>query len=148
MFPYVKHAKSCKVTVIVISGKNGHKDIELQFNETENGPVFEDLFFGGYSYELFDCTEDILPDEVIRDIHSILQGQVTVIEAYDLKSCRRIADSIFVRSDHSDPLFGEPGYQKAMEKIHKPLSFFKKIFHVKEQYEIYDYENYQCVIKE
>ncbi|MBR3094009.1 MAG: hypothetical protein IKH12_00265 [Clostridia bacterium] len=147
LFPYVKNAKSCKVTTIVIRSKNGHKNTELQFNETKDGTVFVGLFFGGYSYELFDCQEEYLSDEIIREIDDIREGRVSVIEVNNLKKSRWIGDFCFDRNDMDDPIFGEPGFEKAMRKVQKPLSFFKKLFHAKIQYEVYDFERYQCIIK-
>ena len=44
LFPYVKNAKSCKVTTIVIRSKNGHKNTELQFDETKDGTVLWSCF--------------------------------------------------------------------------------------------------------
>ena len=147
LFPSLKNAKSCKVTVMVIHSKNGHKDIELQFNETKDGNVFAELYFGGFSYELFGVREDYLSDEIIREIDDIREGRVSVIEVNDLKKCRWIGDSRFDRNDMDDPMFGESGFEKAMRKVQKPLSFFKKLFHAKIQYEVYDFERYQCIIK-
>ncbi|MBQ9413932.1 MAG: hypothetical protein IJU16_02255 [Clostridia bacterium] len=147
LFPYLKNAKPCKVTTIVIRSKNGHKDIELQFNETKGGTIFVDLYFGGYSYELFDCQDEYLSDEIIREIDGIREGRVTVIEVYNLKKCRWIGDFVFDRNDMDDSIFGEAGFEKAMKKVQKPLSFFKKLFHAKIQYDIYDFERYQCIIK-
>ena len=148
LFPYLKNAKPCKVTTIVIRSKNGHKNIELQFNETKDGTVFVELYFGGFSYELFDCQEEYLSNEILREIADIREGKVTVIEANDLKKRRWIADAQFDRSDKEDPVFGELGFEKAMIKVQKPLSIFKKLFHAKIQYDIYDFESYQCIIKE
>ena len=148
LFPYVKHAKPCEVTALVVHCPNGKKNIELQFNAVDNEYLFVDLSFGGYSFELFDCQEEFLSHEILREIQVILQGQTAVIEANDLKHRRWSADAIFDRSDKDDPAFGEPGYQKAIAKIHKPLSFIQKLFHAREQYEIFDSEHYQCIIKE
>lgn len=132
---------------MVIHSKNGHKDIELQFNETKDGNVFAELYFGGFSYELFGVREEYLSDEIIREIDGIREGRVSVIEVNDLKKCRWIGDSRFDRNDMDDPLFGESGFEKAMRKVQEPLSFFKKLFHAKIQYEVYDFERYQCIIK-
>ena len=147
LFPYLKNAKPCKVTVMVIHSKNGHKDIELQFNETKDGNVFVDLYFGGFSYELFGGGDEYLSDEIIREIDGIREGRVSVIEVNNLKKCRRIGDFCFDRNDMDDPISGESGFEKTMRKVQKPLPFFMKLFHSKIQYEVYDFERYQCIIK-
>ena len=86
-------------------------------------------------------------DEIIREIDGIREGRVTVIEVNNLKKCRWIGDFVFDRNDMDDPIFGEAGFEKVMRKVQKPLSFFKKLFHAKIQYDIYDFERYQCIIK-
>ena len=138
-----KKAKLCKVTVIVIRCKNGHKDVELQFNSTDDGDIFVELFFGDYSYELFDCGEELLPNEIIRNINSVLQCNISIIVAYDLRRKRWLGDICYDKEVNS----GETYYKTALERIHKPKSLVAKLFHDKRQYEIYDFENYQCIIK-
>lgn len=143
MYAHVEKAKPYGTTVIVIRSKNGQKDIEIQFNTTEEACVFVDFFFGSYSFELFDWKEELLPNEMLRLITCILQCKFTVVTVHDLKRKRWIGDLSF----DSENDYEESYYQREMAKINRPLSFLEKISRCKRQYEIYDFEKYQCVIK-
>ena len=146
LFPYTKIAKPCKVIALLIRSKNGYKNIELQFNELGDNFIFEELRFGDYCYEMFDCEEEILAQELINRILEIRQGKLVIIVVNDLKNKRRIGDACFDRGDE-DKFFGESGFQKAMQRIEKPKSFLSKLFGAKEQYEIFDWNIYQCIVK-
>ncbi len=147
LFPYVKHSKSCKVFVIVIQSKNGHVNLELQFN-MENGTLeLYDLHFGGYSHELFNCDEEIIQKEIIDTISEITSGKMKIITVNDLKAKRWLEDICFDTSDSGDDMFGMPGFQKAMKKIQKKKSFLAKAFKLQTQYEIYDWNTYECIVK-
>jgi hypothetical protein len=54
---------------------------------------------------------------------------------------------IFDRNDFDDDFFGEMGYQKTMRRIQKRKGCLARLFNVKRQYEIYDWNSYQCIIK-
>ena len=86
MFPYTKNAKPCKVIVLSIRSNNGRNDIELQFNANDNNISFEELWFGGYSFEMFDYNEEILVDDLLDRIKEIQSGNFVVIIANDLKN--------------------------------------------------------------
>ena len=147
LFPYTKKAKPCKVIAIIIKSNNGKKDIELQFNEADDGFRFEELWFGEFSYEMFDYSEEILESGLLERISNIMQGKTAVIIANDIKNKRWLGDAGFDRSDDSDDTFGEPGYQKAIRRIQRKKGLFAKIFQSKTQYEIYDWNSYKCIIK-
>jgi hypothetical protein len=57
-----------------------------------------------------------------------------------------IADMCFDRNDTEDDLFGEAGFQKAMRRFQKRKGLFGKMFQRQRQYEIYDWNSYQCII--
>ncbi len=144
-FPYTKNAKSCKVIAIIIKSKNEKKNIELQFNDVDGESYFEELRFGDYCYEMFDYNEEMLSDDLINYILEIMQGNLRVINLTDLTKKRWLADACFDLND--DDAFGEVGFQKAMKRIEKPKSFLSKLKRSKKQYEIYDWNTYQCIIK-
>lgn len=146
LFPYTKNAKSCKVIAMIIRSNNGKKDIELQFNADGDLFRFEELRFGDYCYEMFDYNEDMLADDLIHNIFEIKQGNLIIIVANDIRKKRWLADACFDLSDNDDT-FGNPGFQKALQRIKKPKSLFSKLLRVKEQYEIYDWNSYQCIVK-
>ena len=146
LFPYTKNAKPCKVIAIIIRSNNGKKDIELQFNAVGDVFRFEELRFGDYCYEMFDCDEGMLADDLIRNILEIEQGNLTMIVLNDIRKKCRVSDACFDLSDNDDA-FGKPGFQKALQRIKRPKGLFSKLLRVKEQYEIYDWNSYQCIVK-
>ncbi len=145
MFPYTKNAQSCKVTVIVIQSNNTHKNIELQFNVIDGIQKFVELWFGAYSYEMFDCIEEIQADDLMDRVVEIMQGNLKMIIANDLKKKRWLGDACFDLTD--DDAFGNPGFEKAMKRIQKKKGLWEKLTKSQKQYEIYDWNNYQLIIK-
>lgn len=146
LFPYTKNAKSCKVIDIIIRSNNGKKNIELQFNAVGDVFRFEELWFGDYTYEMFDYNEDMLADDLIRNILEIKQGNLIVIVRNDIRKKRLLADACFDLSADDDA-FGNPGFQKALQRIKRPKGLFSKLRREKEQYEIYGWDSYQCIVK-
>ena len=146
LFPYTKNAKSCKVIAIVVKSNNGNKNIELQFNETDAGFVFEELSFGDFCFDFFDVLEEVLVLDLISNIKKIQEGKLTVVLANNLKKRCWIGDAVFDLNDDDD-LFGKKGYEEAMQRIRKPYGFLGKLFKSKIQYEIYDWNTYQIIVK-
>ena len=146
MFPYTKNAKPCKVIAMIVRSENGKKDIELQFNEVDDAFLFVELRFGDYCFEMFDYNEEMLADELIRSISEIKQGNLTVIVLNDLKKRRWIGDACYDLCDEDDTL-GKPGFQKAMQRIKGPKGLIEKLLNAKIQYEFYDWNMYQCIVK-
>lgn len=145
-FPYTANAKLCKVIALVIRSNNGKKHIELQFNSTPDGWMFEELWFGGYSYEMFDTSEEALPTELVENISNTMKNKLVFIECYDLKKKKWCGDAVFDCTDQ-DEIFGKPGFQKAMGRIGEQKGFFAKLLRTKKQYEIFDWNSYQCIVK-
>ena len=143
MFPS-RNAKPFAVTVIVIRSKNGHKDIELEFCGTGNHAGFIDLFFGDYTFELLGSKEELLPLELLQNVNEILQGEIKIIVAYDLKKEHWLWDACY---DNEDTDYAQSPYNRAIDRINKPCSLFEKLRRSKKLYEIYDYDNYQCITK-
>lgn len=80
---------------MLIKSNNGKKNIELQFNAVGDVFRFEELWFGDYCYEMFDYNEDMLADDLIRNILEIKQGNFIVIVLNDLRRKRRLSDACF-----------------------------------------------------
>ena len=145
LYPYTKYAKNCKVIALIIMSNNGKKNIELQFNAIENEFRFEELHFGDYSFEMFDYNEEMLANDLLDRIQDIQCGNFTIIVANNLKSESWIGDACFDLND--DDLFGKPGFERAMKRIQKPKGLISKLLKSGKQYEIYDWNSYQCIIK-
>ena len=146
LFPYTKNARNCKVTTLVIVSKNKKKNIELLFNYVDNEFCFEELCFGDYSFEMFDYNEEKLPNDLQDRIKEIQSGNFVVIIANDLKNRRWLGDAGFDLSDNDDA-FDRQGFEKAMRRINKPKGLFSRLFRTQKQYEIYDWNSYQCIVK-
>ncbi len=146
MFPYTKNAKPYEVIALIIPSNNGRNDIELQFNANDNNLRFEELWFGGYSFEMFDCNEEMLADDLMERIKEIQSGSFVVIVANDLKNGRWLGDACFDLNDDDDA-FGRQSFEKAMRRINKPKGLLSKLFRTQKQYEIYDWNTYQRIVK-
>lgn len=64
----------------------------------------------------------VLAEELISNINEIRKGKIAVIVANNLRKKRWIGDAIFDLSDDDDA-FGKAGYDKAIQRIHKPYGF-------------------------
>lgn len=147
-FAYLKNAGANPVSVLCIPSNNGHKNIELQFIDKENDGnyTFVDLYFGEYFYELFDCQEECLEQSIMDEITGIISNDVIVIVANDLKNKRWYSSQIFDKKEKDG--FGLPGFERAMQQISKRRKkFFPNPFKSKMQYDIYDWNTYQCIVK-
>lgn len=146
LFPHTENAKFCKVKALVVKSNNKSKNAELQFNEINAVFLFEELRFGDYCFEFFDADEDFLTTELISAVKELQEGNLVVIAVNNLKKRRFVGDAIFDLTD-DDVSFGKVGYEKAMLWIHKPRNFGDKLFKPIIQYEVYDWNSYQCIIK-
>lgn len=146
LFPYTKNAKPCKVIAMIIRSNNGKKDIELQFNAVGDGFRFEELRFGNFNYEMFDYNEDMLADDLIRNILEIKQGNLSIIVSNDMRKKRFLAAGCFDLSD-DDEIFGKPGFQESLQWIKRPKGWRSKLLRVRVQHEIYDWNSYQCIVE-
>ena len=146
LFPYTKNARNCKVLALIITSNNGKKNIELQFNAVDDDFLFEELRFGDFCFEMFDYKEEILANDLLNHINEIKGGAFSVIVANDLKNQRWLGDSCFDLKDEDD-LLGKPSFEKAIQQIRAPKGFISKLLKTNKQYEIYDWNTYQCIIK-
>lgn len=146
LFPDLSQAVSCRTIALVIPSVNGEKDIELQFNRTRGEYVFEELWFGGYCFELSDHDPDLLEADILDRIGQIVEGKTAVILACDLKRKRWIRDSCFDLKD-DDNVFGAPGFREAVAKIEAPKTFWQKLTRQKRQYDIYDWRTCRQILK-
>lgn len=146
-FANLKNAADCSVKVLVVLSNNKHKNIELQFiDENSDGNyIFVDLYFGQYFYELFDCQNNILQQSIIDEINSIISNDISIIAANNLTKKTWFSIQIFDKKENDG--FGILGYEKAIKRINEKKRFFSKLFGRKMQYEIYDWNTYQCIIK-
>ncbi len=146
LFPYIKISRNCRVTTLIIVSINKKKNIELQFNDVGNEFRFEELYFGDFCFEMFDYNEEMLADDLLDQIKEIQSGNFVVIVANDLKNKRWLGDACFNPNDDDD-IFGQQGFEKTMARINKKKGFLARLFKSRTQYEIYDWNTYQCIVK-
>ena len=148
-FAYIKNAGTYPVKALVITSNNNHKNIELQFIDENNDGnyTFVDLYFGEYFFELFDCQEEFLQQSITDEIKSIISNEVIVIVANNLKRKSWLGNACFDLNDNDDDWFGKAGFERAMQRIQKPKGIISKLLKSSKQYEIYDWNSYQCIIK-
>lgn len=146
LFPYVQNAKQCEVVAIVIKSNNGEKHMELQFDAVDGIFCFQEMRFGEYGFEESDVSEEMLAEDLLSRIYEVRNGGFVVIAANDLKNKRWLGDVCFDMND-DDAVFGAPGYRKAMQRIRNPKRLLYKLIRSKKQYEIYDWNSYQCIVK-
>ena len=60
--------------LLSIPNPNHQIDIQIIFDDTTENPDFSDLEFGGYWYELFDCEEKYVAQELLTEIQRIING--------------------------------------------------------------------------
>ena len=144
--PYIQNIPKCKIIALVIPSVNGVKDIELQFNRLRGEYIFQELWFGGFGFDLFNPEPHILEADLLDTIGRIVDGKLAVIGCYNLKRKRWISDGYYDLTD-DDNVFGAPGYREAIAKIEAPKTFWQKLTGKQLQYDIYDWRTYRQVIK-
>ena len=146
LFPNAKNPNNCKVRTLVVKCPNGHKNVELQFNDEDGEYVFNEMLFGEYCFELFDTDDEYLIDEILSNIFQIISEQLVIIIKNDLDKKRWVSDACYSLNDE-DKTYGEPAFLKALEKIERPKNSIEKKISTKKQYEIYSFNSYQCIIR-
>jgi len=132
--------------LLTISNPNHTKDIELIFADASDDPELYDLEFGGYWYEMFGCLEAELPQSLIDEIQSILCGRAWVIFATDAKTGKWFFDGLYcdtIEEEWNDM----ERLHKTLAKIKKPKSLWRKFIGRTDVYEIFNWQNYERVIK-
>lgn len=139
-YPYLKYAKDGEVTTLVIYSNNKHKNIEILFDDNLN---FYDLSFGEFDYEMFDDSEELLPNVLIDNIKEIMDGKIRIIVANDPKKQKWLGDISYI--DDANLPFGN--YEKAIRRIEGKKSLIRRVLRITTEYEIYDWNSYRSVIK-
>lgn len=139
-YPVNKNTKPCKVIALIIFSNNSKKHIELQFNETDGIFYFQEFWFGGFTFEMFDIKED-LESEIVKRIEEIRSGCIAIITVNNIGKERWISDACFDLNCDADE------FQRAIKKIYKPKRFISQLIKSRKKYEIYDWNKYQCIIK-
>ena len=132
--------------LICIVNPNHSKNIEIVFRSDDENPEFYDLEFGGYWYELFDCTEECVSAELKKEMIKIMAGETYIIFARDAKSGAWFYDQIFYDSDNAEENCMDE-FQKYLAKIRAPKSWWRKLIRRTDIYEIYNWNTYERIVK-
>lgn len=140
-YPINKNAKPCNVIALIIFSNNSKKHIELQFNETDGIFYFQEFWFGGFTFEMFDIKEEDLASEIVKRIEEIRSGCIAIITVNNIRKKRWLGDACFdLHCDANE-------FHRAIKKIDKPKRFSSQLIKARKKYEIYDWNKYKCVIK-
>lgn len=146
-FTFPDSIEECASAILTVASSNNYRNIELLFidEEHEGDYFFYDLYFGQYCYELFDYFEEDedQPQLLIDHINQIISNNTAVIIRNDLSRKIWDGDAIFEKNIASEL----QAFEKAKRRIQTKKGIIGKLFGIKTQYEIYDWNTYQCIIK-
>ena len=133
--------------LLTIPNPNHEQDIQIIFNDATENPDFYDLEFGGYWYELFDCEEELLPQELLTEIQRIVSGSTYVIFAYFIKKGIHWKwDGVYYDLPE-DEMNSMDAFQNTVSKIKSPKNWWKKLTGKTYVYEIYNWTSYERITK-
>ena len=133
--------------LISIPNPNHQIDIQIIFNDATDNPDFNDLEFGGYWYELFDCEEKYVAQELLTEIQRIINGKTHIIFATTVKNGvhwrwdGKYDDLQDVEMNSMD------AFRDNVEKIKTPKSWWKRLTGKTYVYEIFNWKSYEKVVK-
>ena len=134
------------VCILTISNPHHIKNIEIVFEAASDNPEFYDLGFGGYLYELFGWLEEALPQTILDEIQNIICGRSWVVHSTDAKTGKWVYSGLFC--DAQEDEWNEMDqFYKTVTKIKEPKSLWKKLIRKTEIYEIFNWQNYEKIIK-
>ena len=132
--------------LLTIPNPNHCKAIELIFEDDSPDSGFYDLEFGGYWYELWGWKEEGLAQDLLDEIKKILDGKAYVIFATDAKTGKWFASGLYC--DMENPEWNDmDSFQKAVTRIKKPKSWWRKLIRRTDIYEIYNWNHYERIVK-
>lgn len=132
--------------LLTIANPHHGKHIEIVFADASEDPEFYDLGFGGYWYDMFGFLESELPQSLLDEIQNILCGRAWVIFAANAKTGKWFFDALYcdsVKEEWNDM----DQLHKMMVKIQKPKSLWRKLIGRTDTYEIFNWVNYEKIIK-
>lgn len=134
-------------TLLTIPNPNHEKDIQIIFNDATENPVFYDLEFGGFWYELFDCEEEYLPQELLNEIQRIVSGSTYVIFACTVrKGIHWNWDGVYYDLP-DDEMNSMDEFRNTVSKIKSPKSWWKKLTGKTDMYEVFNWTSYERITK-
>ncbi len=141
-FPNLRRVQGFAVTTLVIQSRNGKCDIELEFDHTRDGFVFEEMYFGEYAFGFFELRKpDALSREIMSAIKKIVRGEYKFIVCNNLTRKTLDSDGCFDVKDDPEP------FRRALTGIKKRPGPIGRIFGYRLLYEIYDWQSFRSIIR-
>ena len=74
----------------------------------------------------------------VAEVEHTLEGEQRAVKGY--------IEAIYL-DDDDDAFFGRQGFEQAIQRIRQPKGFISKLLKSKLQYEIYNWNTYDCIVK-
>lgn len=135
----IKQYESVLIKVVSIKNPNHSLNLDFTLYNRNNNFVVYDLWFGGYSFELFDFDDDDLADVILDNIKTVVGNKMHIIFARNAKTDKWFCDCAFYECD-DDFEDDMDDYEDTMKRIRKKIGRTDK-------YEVYTWKDYECIIK-
>ena len=133
--------------LLSIMNPNHQIDIQIIFNDATENPDFSDLEFGGYWYELFDCEEEYVAQELLTEIERIIDGSTHIIFASMLKNgIHWHWDGKYDDLPNAE-MNSMDAFQNTVKKIKSPKSWWRRLTGRTDIYEILNWTSYERIVK-
>lgn len=133
--------------LLSIPNPNHQIDIQIIFNDATENPDFSDLEFGGYWYELFDCEEKYIAQELLTEIQRITDKSTNIIFTCEVKNgIHWCWDGKY--DDLPDAEMNSmDAFYNTVKKIKSPKSWWRRLTGKTFLYEIFNWTSYEKIVK-
>lgn len=132
---------------LTISNPNHPKDVNIIFCDGTENPVFYDLEFGGYWFDMFGCKEDEAGQYLIDSIQEILEGEFWIIYSKYVRKGVPFNLSALYWDSSDEEWNNMDALRKTVAKIKAPKRWWKKLAGKTEIYEIFNWTSYERIVK-
>ena len=120
------------VTVLRIEVPNGVRHLDVMFRDDE----FEDLCFGGFSYELWEFKD---PQAALLDcIRDVMTGKSWCIVTVNAKTGRWLGDGLVCVEE-------EGSLRRKLARLRRPRTWWERMLRTQRLYEVYDWNEYHRI---
>ena len=133
--------------LLSIPNPNHQIDIQIIFNDATENSDFSDLEFGGYWYELFDCEENYVAQELLTEIQRILNGNTHIILASTVKKGMHWRWDGKYDDLPDAEMNSMDAFHKSVKKIKSPKSWWRRLTRKTDMYEIFNWTSYEKIVK-
>lgn len=135
---------------LIIESKNGKRNLELSFGRDNTNYIFTLMMFGNYLFDIDE--EDFNIEEAAELVRSVIQGNKKFICEYG----EDFADDDISDNDEcfdmADPKERDAFHRKVdrIRNVNQGMlnKVIKFLYQVPKKYEIYDWNTYECIVRE